>query len=257
MIESLVIYIAPEIKEPDRGFALNLKQALDLESTSDNEPSDSKRAVFEYADGILCLHLLLDNKPTSLSFDFDDGEVGYRARRVSKSNELVARALGVKPNYRPKVLDATAGMGRDSLIMAMLGCNVVMYERQVAIHALLANALERFKLSGHNQQVAERLFLAQNDSKEFVKGAEGFDVIYLDPMFPERKKSALVKKEMRLFKMLAGEDKDADELLLGALQSPVPRIVVKRPKGAPVLANKKPSHEIVAKKFRYDVYLNS
>ena len=82
------------------------------------------------------------------------------------------------------------------------------------------------------------------------------DVIYLDPMFPERKKSALVKKEMRLFKRLAGEDNDADQLLKSALASSASRVVVKRPKGAPVLASLKPTHEIKAKKFRYDVYLN-
>jgi 16S rRNA (guanine1516-N2)-methyltransferase len=81
------------------------------------------------------------------------------------------------------------------------------------------------------------------------------DAIYLDPMFPHKKKSALVKKEMRLFQHLLGPDDDADRLLEPAIQLAQKRVVVKRPDYAPFLADKKPSMQIKSKKHRFDVYL--
>ena len=216
---------------------------------------NSNNAIFDLNDQQLVLHLLLDGKSDILKFDLAQGEVALRASKVSKSNEVVAKAIGCKSHYRPTVLDATAGMGRDSLMMAMLGCKVIMQERNFAIYHLLKNALIRLKSSSEfKQEISERLSLNRLNSIDSAAD-EHVDVIYLDPMFPERKKSALVKKEMRLFKLVAGDDLDSDQLLLNALEHDVKRVVVKRPKGAPVLADKRPSHEIKAKKFRYDVYV--
>jgi len=82
------------------------------------------------------------------------------------------------------------------------------------------------------------------------------DVIYLDPMYPHREKSAAVKKEMRVFQSLVGEDLDADNLLEPALALAKYRVVVKRPSYAPPLNNKKPSTSIKMKKNRFDVYVN-
>ena len=233
-----------------------LATELNLDSVLAVSNLKSGQAIFDYEDEQLVLHLLLDDKPDTLKFDLAQGEVAHRAVKVSKSNEVVAKAIGCKPHYRPTVLDATAGMGRDSLIMAMLGCKVVMQERNFAIYHLLNNALTRLKQSpDFNSEISKRISLHHNNSIDPIDSHDDIDVIYLDPMFPERKKSALVKKEMRLFKLLAGEDQDADELLISSLNKKVKRVVVKRPKGAPCLADKKPSHEIKAKKFRYDVYL--
>jgi 16S rRNA (guanine1516-N2)-methyltransferase len=253
MIEHFSIYIDPEkqLQQISNDFAKTMSLAVCQNQQTKNE-SDG---VFEFIESKLALNLLLDGKPNQLVFDFADGEVGFRAARVSKANEVVSKAIGCKPYYRPKVLDATAGMGRDSLIMALLGCEVTMFERNFAIFQLLQNALSIFKLDPNYYEVSSRISLSQKNSIESFTELSDVDVIYLDPMFPARKKSALVKKEMRLFKLLAGEDLDADSLLESALNTTAKRVVVKRPKGAPLLAGKKPSHEIVAKKFRYDVYL--
>jgi len=234
-----------------------LAEKLNLDYVSDLNILDHSSAIFDFDsnsnsvsnlyDPQLFLHLLLDEKPDRLSFDLADGEVAKRASQVSKSNEVIAKAIGCKSHYRPNVLDATAGMGRDSLVMAMLGCKVVMQERNFAIFHLLKNALERLK--------NDSLSLCQQDSIQSLAADKQIDVIYLDPMFPDRKKTALVKKEMRLFKLLTGNDIDSDQLLLSALKSKVNRVVVKRPKGSSFLSDKKPSHEIKSKKFRYDVYL--
>lgn len=233
-----------------------LSRQLELSETLSIDQLTVDSGIFELVDKQLILHLLLDGRPDILKFDLAHGEVALRASKVSKSNETVAKAIGCKPHYRPMVLDATAGMGRDSLIMAMLGCKVIMQERNFAIYHLLKNALLRLKNnSDFKSEIIERISLKQHNSIENLQTEQEIDVIYLDPMFPERKKSALVKKQMRLFKLIAGEDGDADELLLNSLESNAKRVVVKRPKGAPLLAERKPSHEILAKKFRYDVYL--
>ena len=254
MINQFYVLLATDSEKESVALSSQFSENHDISIIESLEVLDDRSAAFQFDDDKLKLCLLLDGKLSELSFDLAEGEVAFRATRVSKSNEVVAKALGVKPHYRPTVLDATAGMGRDSLIMAMLGCTVEMQERNQPIFYLLENALQRFEKQGGPRELVGELCLSNQNSIENLSEINA-EVIYLDPMFPERKKSALVKKEMRLFKLLAGEDLDADNLLIEALKSNAKRVVVKRPKGAPLLAGKKPSHEINAKKFRYDVYL--
>jgi 16S rRNA (guanine1516-N2)-methyltransferase len=230
---------------------------------------EANQGIFEFIGKQLSLHLLLDNKPSTLTFDFEAGPMAYRRGNVSKSNEIIAKAIGCKPHYRPRVFDATAGMGRDAMIMAQLGCDVILCERNFAIYHLLNNALSRFKENCDDNQLKQRLNLIYQNSLEQLnllssdsgdnQTNQTIDVIYLDPMFPDRKKSALVKKEMRLFKLLAGNDEDSMDLFNQAIQTvtkhKVKRIVVKRPKSAEKLTELQPSHEILGKQFRYDVYL--
>jgi 16S rRNA (guanine1516-N2)-methyltransferase len=233
-----------------------LAEKLGINKVCELTQINDEIAVFSQENQQLILNLTLDNKVQQLAFSLDDGDVANRAAKVSKSNELIAKAIGCKSHFRPNVLDATAGMGRDSLIMLMLGCRVTMQERNPAIFILLENAVARLHSNPQiDQSIFERLKLAKANSLDSMTENQELEVIYLDPMFPERKKSALVKKEMRLFKRIAGDDPDADNLLLTALDTSVPRVVVKRPKGSESLANKKPSHQIIGKKFRFDVYL--
>ncbi len=230
-----------------------LAKELGLTEISSLQQMNPSLAIFDRQNAQLSLYLENEQKLDQLSFSLVEGEVATRATKVSKSNEVIAKAIGCKPHFRPRVVDATAGMGRDSLIMAKLGCSVTMLERNFAIHCLLKDALQQLKAQ---PDFDLNIQLEKQDSISQLADISLVDVIYLDPMFPERKKSALVKKEMRLFKRIAGEDNDADQLLKSALASSATRVVVKRPKGAPLLAGLKPSHEIKAKKFRYDVYLN-
>ena len=238
----------------DSEWIKTFAQENDLELVESINDLFNDNAIFEFQNNKLFLHMILDGEPSSIHFDLDEGSVAHRAKNVSKNSELIARAIGCKSNYRPRVLDATAGMGRDSFIMAKLGCDVLMQERCEPIYLLLENALNRLYES--QPELKKTLDLQKLNSIESFDKLETIDVIYLDPMFPSRKKSALVKKEMRLFKKLAGEDSDADSLLSYALKAKVKRVVVKRPKGAPQLNALKPSHEINSKNFRFDVYLN-
>ncbi|MGX5200512.1 class I SAM-dependent methyltransferase [Aliikangiella sp. IMCC44632] len=253
-----------ECSEPQVSAIVDsLIDSYQIKALAQDQPFETSDAVFCVKDGKLVLEIWLDQKVTQLYFDLNQGEVAFRANKVSKSNEIIAKALGCKSHFRPTVLDATAGMGRDALIMAMLGCKVEMHERNWAIFELLKDALQRLFQDPDYTAIRNKLSLSKENSIESLQGTSAkqhieidkFDVIYLDPMFPERKKTALVKKEMRLFKLLAGEDPDSSQLFLNAINSGVKRVVVKRPKGAPFLNESKPSHQILAKKFRYDIYL--
>jgi 16S rRNA (guanine1516-N2)-methyltransferase len=131
-----------------------------------------------------------------------------------------------------------------------------MKERMPIVAALLENGLERAKLNNEVSDIANRMSLVHASTIEELEFTQQPDVIYLDPMYPHREKSAAVKKEMRVFQSLVGEDLDADDLLEPALKLAKYRVVVKRPSYAPPLNDKKPSTSIKMKKNRFDVYVN-
>jgi 16S rRNA (guanine1516-N2)-methyltransferase len=158
-------------------------------------------------------------------------------------------------------LDATAGLGRDAFVLADLGCEVALCEREAVIVELLRSGLQI--ASGSDDPwlagVAQRMCLYPHDARQMAaQEMQRVDVIYLDPMFPRRAKSAAVKKEMALFQLLlepSTDPQDADALLLWALRQDTARVVVKRPAKAPQLAALAPSHCISGTSVRYDVYV--
>jgi 16S rRNA (guanine1516-N2)-methyltransferase len=105
------------------------------------------------------------------------------------------------------------------------------------------------------ERLADRFEIINADAREVLHGGSiSPDAIYIDPMFPpKRKASALAKKEIRMVRRIVGDDEDASELLAVARRH-APRVVVKRPTAAPPLADK-PAMSIAGKLVRYDVYL--
>lgn len=192
-----------------------------------------------------------------LSVDFCGGAVAYRRRQGSRRKEAIARAVGLKGEETVTVLDLTAGLGRDSFILASLGCTVQMVERSPVVAALLADGIERAQNDPELARVMAGISLIVGDSLEIIRTWTGErpDAIYLDPMYPQRGKSALVKKEMRLLRMLVGDDQDSKQLLAGALDLAAQRVVVKRPRLAPALPGPKADFAITGKNSRFDVYL--
>ncbi len=204
------------------------------------------------------LELLKCDEPKlgAIKVDFVDGAVAHRRKFGGGRGQDIAKAVGLKHGFTPHVLDATAGLGRDAFVLATLGCQVTMMERMPVVAALLENGLARAKLNSEVSDIADRMNLINSSSIENMTLANQPDVIYLDPMYPHREKSAAVKKEMRVFQTLVGEDLDADNLLAPALALAKYRVVVKRPSYAEPLNNIKPATSIKMKKNRFDVYVN-
>lgn len=205
-------------------------------------------------------HLELhDNSANPLSpffIDFTSGALGYRLTHSKMRAELLARAIGYKASQKPVVLDVTAGLGRDGFILANMGCAVLLLERSKIIAALLQDGLNRALHQEHFQSMSIKLinidaitYLKQLDPQHYP------DVIYLDPMYPDRSKTALVKKEMRWLRKIVGDDEDSALLLTTAFNHARKRVVVKRPRLAPTLTAEKPSFAITGKTQRFDVYV--
>lgn len=204
----------------------------------------------------LQLQLLGPQAPGPVRVDFLEGGAAHRRQFGGGSGQMIAKAVGIQPGIRPSILDATAGLGRDAFVLATLGCDLVMIERQPLIAALLEDGLARARNDMEVRTIVERMHLRQGNAIELMIDwqAEPPQVIYLDPMFPHREKSALVKKEMRLFRPFVGDDLDADTLLVQALALATHRVVVKRPRKAPAIAGAKPGYSLEGKSSRYDIY---
>lgn len=194
----------------------------------------------------------------ALKIDFLRGKLAYRLRHLQNQKQLLARAMGLKPNFKPVVLDATAGLGCDSFVLAQLGCPVTLLERSPIIFLLLEDALKRalshpsfLSLSIKLIKIEALIYLEQISSSMQPSP----DIIYLDPMYPHSTKSALVKKEMRFLRRLVGNDDDASNLLKLAITYAKQRVVVKRPRLSAYLAEIKPHHSIFGKQHRLDIYL--
>jgi 16S rRNA (guanine1516-N2)-methyltransferase len=205
----------------------------------------------------LCLQLAGKNAPGPVRAEFVKGKMGYRREHGGGAGQMVAKAVGLhKTKARLHVLDATAGLGQDAFILASLGCQITLFERNPVIHALLEDGLARASLNVDCAPIIERMTLRPGNSIEWLEGTSSpaADIIYLDPMFPHRDKSALVKKEMQVFQGIVGSDDDSAQLLQAALACARYRVVVKRPRKAASIAGPEPATRIEGKSSRYDIY---
>ncbi|MGS0681705.1 class I SAM-dependent methyltransferase [Shewanella sp. 125m-7] len=225
------------------------------------DPDAEFELVFE--DNILTLIKRDEPKLKGISVDFVSGAVAHRRKFGGGRGQSIAKAVGLKQGVMPTVVDGTAGLGRDAFVLASLGCKVLMVERHPIVAALLEDGLRRaYEDAEIGNWMRERMSLFHGSSIDSLADAAKasnteVDVVYLDPMYPHREKSALVKKEMRVFQSLVGADLDADGLLAPAMALATKRVVVKRPDYADDLDGVKPSMVIATKKNRFDVYVKA
>ena len=206
------------------------------------------------------------------------------------THELLVKATKVKGRENLRVIDATAGMGEDSLLLAAAGCEVTLYEQDPVIAALLQDTMRRALEEAALHEIVMRMQLVEGDSIDHLRrlGEAGTgsdapeddaghdcstltasaatmtgsdealkrpDVIYLDPMFPERQKSGLVKKKFQLIHYLEAPAENEEALMQAAIAARPFKIVVKRPAKGPYLAGLKPSYSLDGKAIRYDCYV--
>ncbi|MDP2535420.1 class I SAM-dependent methyltransferase [Alteromonas stellipolaris] len=270
MLSTLPLVIAST--EIDANFESDKALALTI-SGNWGFPIDEKPVEGFYLqvnDNVLGLADANEKKTLPVVVDFASPASLYRKAHGGGRKEPIVKAIGFKGNTLKStdfkntdlkstgpwhVVDATPGLGRDAFVLISVGCKVTMIERSPIVAALLEDGIRRLKTA--YPELADRFALQHGNSANVMQywNGENVDAIYLDPMFPHKKKSALVKKEMRLFQQLLGHDPDADALLAPALALASSRVVVKRPNSAAVLAGNNPSMAIESKKHRFDVYL--
>jgi 16S rRNA (guanine1516-N2)-methyltransferase len=192
--------------------------------------------------------ILIDSEKRKLEIDFDQNKRDYQ--RVHKgTGELIARALGVRDQVK-SVIDLTAGLGIDAVLLAQIGFRVVSLERNPLLIFLLKEAQNKTQ-----RKEIKEITWVHADSKIFLESLKISEPTscYFDPMYPEKKKSALSRQEMVIFRELVGADDDGGETLKLALQKNFVRIAVKRPTRAEALIAR-PDFQLESKLVRFDIY---
>ena len=232
-----------------------------MASTQGTPDTEQERLTLVVDDGGLSLQQLGPKAPGPVRCEFAFGAARHRRLYGGGRGQDIAKATGLnRSGFRPQLLDLTAGLGRDGFILASLGAQVTMIERNPIIHALLADGLYRACDKAEEDpalaEILQRIKTVCQDSVDYLEtltDQQCPDIIYLDPMFPPREKSSKVKKEMQIFHQLVGLD-DAGVLLTAALGKARYRVVVKRPVHAPVLNGREPGYSLKGKSTRFDVY---
>lgn len=199
--------------------------------------------------------LTLTDGTMTLAVDFASMLPRIRPDRLS--GELLVKAARVKGLAGLRVFDATAGLGEDSFLLAAAGFEVTLCEANPVICALLCDGLERAASDERLAPIVARMRPMRADSISVLcemaaSCDEAPDVVYLDPMFPARQKSAAVKKKFQLLHHLERPCANEEDLMRAALGVHPRKVVVKRPPKAPWLAGVKPSNAIEGKAVRYD-----
>lgn len=196
-------------------------------------------------------------KVNPIYVNFLSHKMVQRYKHGGGRSQLIARAVGIKSGFRPSVLDVTAGLGSDAYVLASLGCKVTMLERSPILVALLEDGLKRL-FANSSFAKSLKINLLNIDAREYLSmmnANKQFDVIYLDPMYPLQRKTALGKKELRILREIVGDDKDAPELLTLALAKAAKRVVVKRAYLADLIPGPEPDVVYRGQSSRFDVYI--
>ncbi len=195
-----------------------------------------------------------NKKPSSLRVDFTTFKNLHRVKNPHK--ELLIRAIKIRKKIPATVVDATGGLGRDAFLLAAAGCRVDIFERNCFIGALLADGLRRAALHPQTARVCNRIRLhIQNTVRHIGELSTPPEVVYLDPMFPERDKSAKVKQNLRTLRYIEGDQGEEQELLAAVWTIKPRKIVVKRPLKSPPLCELPPTYTIKGKAVRFDIYI--
>jgi 16S rRNA (guanine1516-N2)-methyltransferase len=255
--DKLALVVKPSCSSEMRAKAESFARLHSVAIVEDVDPAAAEYLLV-YDEDALSLHQTGKGAPGPINASFVQGKNLHRMRHGGGKGQLVAKAVGLNKGVLPHVLDVTAGLGRDAFVLATLGCQVDLYERVPAVEALLYYAIEQARASDELAiaNTAKRMHLRFGDALDFLRESseEVADVIYLDPMYPGKVKSAAVKKEMRAFHDIVGHNDDDYLLLEEALKKARYRVVVKRPRKGAAIEGVKPSLVLEGKSSRYDIY---
>lgn len=193
-----------------------------------------------------------------LQVNFDSAASSFRRRKGGGKSQLLVKAVGLHKAERLRIIDATAGLGKDSFVLASLGGTMTMLERSPLLSLLLEEAIQAGCVVPDIADIVGRMQVHNCDAIEWLhETGPSSDVVYLDPMFPTEKKGALVKGDMQLMREIIGTDIDAGRLFEVALASPTRRVVVKRAARSRNISPLHPDFSVKGRSSRFDVYIKT
>ena len=202
------------------------------------------------ADGLALIDTYSHQNPLVIDFS----RLERRLKSAGRKSELIAQAVGTRQGL--KVMDCTAGLGTDALVLAYLGCEVTLVERSKVVASLLDDAIKKATNHPLVSEAAARLHLICAEARLVIDQRLRPDVVYLDPMFPSKSGGALVKGKMQLLQRFLGMDHDVTDLLEAVLSSGVKRTVLKRPtKNIQWQPPRKPNHVLSSRNAKFEIYL--
>ena len=238
----------------------------------DEKNENEAREVSERTGGVMtdkapCGELYLYVSDNGISINKDGlsymGDFTAEIKRLKHNNlshEMLIKASRIKDatlNHEKTAIDATAGMGDDSLLLAAAGFNVYMYEYNPVIYTLLKDTVKRALRDEFLLEIAGRMHVINGDSTVLMKELDFIpDVVLIDPMFPQRKKSGMIKKKFQLLQCLESPCANETEMMESGFATGAKRIIVKRPANGPLLSEQKPDYQIMGNSIRYDCYNN-
>lgn len=232
----------------------SLAKHLDLELLDLQQALAGGGEIFlSYRDGCLKLLDRQTLKKGGLTVDIEP-RPGEQHSYPAPKKDLLAQAVGKKTI---NIVDATTGWAQDSLALFRMGYQISCIERSPIMAVLIQDGFERLAQKDwvKNRQLTPPTLLIGNAIELLGKLPEKPDCIYLDPMFPQkRKQSAATRKSMAILRDILGDDFDRQALFDAAMQTAGRRVVVKSPDYAEPLGGK-PSESYQGKLLRYDVYL--
>ena len=249
-LSNISVYIDRSIT-PDK--AESLAEHINIDATELEPEENHSNLILRYTEEGLSL------EADGMSLVADFSHMKSRLRKNNLQSEQLIKVAKIKgADTSLTIIDATAGFGEDSLILAAAGYTVHLYEYNPVIAALLRDCLERAKKTPELCEIVERMILHEENSIDAMKsGKVSADIVLLDPMFPARQKSGLIKKKFQLLQKLEQPCCDENELFDAAVGVNPKKIIIKRPLKGPFLAGHKPDYSNEGKAIRYDcIYIN-
>jgi len=213
--------------------------------------------VYE-ADRVYLQSSLIQSGPVYV--DFVLGKSAHRRNFGGGIHQPLAKATALNKHKNISIVDVTAGYGADAFVLASLGARLTLIERSPVLYTLLNEAIFLATKNPATQEIAHNMQAYCDDSilyLEQLSVPDYPDIIYIDPMYPHKQKSAAVKAKMQLLHHLIGPDIDSNKLLAIACQRAKKRVVVKRPKTAEVISKQGLVGSVSSKNTRYDIYHTS
>lgn len=245
--KQLVLYVD---KNANIEKAKNIAERLNIEIITNNKEK---------------FDILLSMDESGLALVSDNmklyGDFSKSIKRLKQSNlqkEMLIHAVKIKGEKENLIaIDATAGLGEDSILLAAYGYNVELYEKNPIISELLKDAMERAEKISELKDIIGRMKVHNEDSIIAMQNLKYKpDIILLDPMFPERTKSALIKKKFQILHKIENPCSDENEMLSSAIKANPKKLVIKRPLKGEYLAGVKPDYSLKGSSIRYDCIIN-